>query len=502
MYINNKLKGLISMNMEKNIQEVPIEDIIPNRFQPRLNFNEEGINELSESIKQHGIIQPLVVRKLGDKFEIIAGERRYKAATLAGLTKVPVIISDIDDNKSAEVALVENIQRRNLTAIEEAKSYKNLLDRGYLTQEQLANKMGVSQSSIANKLRLLNLDEEVQDALLNEKISERHARSLLALDNKEDQKAWLQKILDERLTVRQLDTQLKALKEKNPDEEESIPLVDINPNLDEIVNNAEDINVIREPHDVASMLIPEGGVKEEPQPVVTEPKLDNSKMPNKFFNFLEDEQANMSVIDPDEILNTFNMETAPIATPIETPKEEEKIDSIEILDDFDIKEPNIVENNGETIMNDTTENTIINQMPEQQPIESNEIFENQNIISDNNTIENNQISNEEIAPFKSIFFNNPDEEIIDVQTPDPMVSNKIEEVIPVQEEKLVDPIDSIVTLEPDYAAKQVEAAGMDLKTAINTIRDTINNLNSRGFNIELEEADLEDLYHITIKIQK
>ena len=133
------------MNMEKDIQMVPVEDIIPNRFQPRLSFDDAGLKELSESIKQHGIIQPLVLRRHGDKFEIIAGERRYKAATIAGLDQVPAIISNIDDNQSAEVALVENIQRRNLTAIEEAKSYRSLLDRGYLTQEQLAEKMGVSQ---------------------------------------------------------------------------------------------------------------------------------------------------------------------------------------------------------------------------------------------------------------------------------------------------------------------------------------------------------------------
>ena len=134
--------------MEKDIQLIPIEDIIPNRFQPRLAFDEAGLTELSESIKQHGIIQPLVLRRLGDKFEIIAGERRYKAATMAGLQKVPAIISNIDDNKSAEVALVENIQRRNLTAIEEAKSYKSLLDRGYLTQEQLADILKTSQANI------------------------------------------------------------------------------------------------------------------------------------------------------------------------------------------------------------------------------------------------------------------------------------------------------------------------------------------------------------------
>ena len=118
------------MNTEQKVLQVAIEDIIPNRFQPRLAFDEEGLKELSESIKQHGIIQPLVLRRLGNKYEIIAGERRFKAATMAGLKQVPAIISDIDDNKSAEIALVENIQRRNLTPIEEAKSYKNLLDRG------------------------------------------------------------------------------------------------------------------------------------------------------------------------------------------------------------------------------------------------------------------------------------------------------------------------------------------------------------------------------------
>ena len=125
------------MKMEENVLQVNIDDIIPNRFQPRLSFDEQGLKELASSIKEHGIIQPLVLRKLGNKYEIIAGERRYKASVMAGLTKVPAVISNIDDNSSAEIALVENIQRRNLTPIEEARSYKNLLDKGY-TQEQLA----------------------------------------------------------------------------------------------------------------------------------------------------------------------------------------------------------------------------------------------------------------------------------------------------------------------------------------------------------------------------
>lgn len=187
---------------EREIIEVSLDDIIPNRFQPRLSFDEQGLNELAESIRQHGIIQPLVLRKIGDKYEIIAGERRYKASYIAGLTKVPAVIIDLNDNESAEVAIVENIQRKDLSPIEEAKSYKKLLDRGYLTQDQLASRMGKNQSTVSNKLRLLNLDEKVQDALLNNKISERHARSLLKLDNKEEQKEVLDEIIEKRLNVR------------------------------------------------------------------------------------------------------------------------------------------------------------------------------------------------------------------------------------------------------------------------------------------------------------
>ena len=202
---------------EREIIEVSLDDIIPNRFQPRLSFDEQGLNELAESIRQHGIIQPLVLRKIGDKYEIIAGERRYKASYIAGLTKVPAVIIDLNDNESAEVAIVENIQRKDLSPIEEAKSYKKLLDRGYLTQDQLASRMGKNQSTVSNKLRLLNLGEKVQDALLNNKISERHARSLLKLDNKEEQKEVLDKIIEKRLNVR--DTEDLINRKLNGEEE-------------------------------------------------------------------------------------------------------------------------------------------------------------------------------------------------------------------------------------------------------------------------------------------
>lgn len=195
--------------MESQVQNVNIDLIISNRFQPRLSFDEKALNELAESIKQHGIIQPLIVRQLADKYEIIAGERRYKAATLAGLSTVPVIVTNLSDAKSAEVALVENIQRKNLSSIEEALSYKRKIDKDNLTQEQLAKLLGLSQSTVANRLRLLNLSNEVQDALLKEKISERHARSLLQISDKNKQTELLNRIITERLTVRQLDEIIK-----------------------------------------------------------------------------------------------------------------------------------------------------------------------------------------------------------------------------------------------------------------------------------------------------
>lgn len=264
------------MNNESQILQIPIEDIIPNRFQPRLNFDDSSLQELSASIKQHGIIQPLVLRKVGYKYEIIAGERRYKAATLAGLVKVPAIISQLDDKNSAEVAIVENIQRKDLSSIEEARSYKSLLEKGYLTQEELAKRMGVSQSAISNKLRLLSLTPEVQQALMENKISERHARSLLQITDSEEQVKWLDRIINERLTVRDLEKKIKGQKT------EEAPIININPNMDEIINGAKDIlNEHNNPSNIPGL----------------KPSTDQN---NKFFNVLESESANMTTIEEPE----------------------------------------------------------------------------------------------------------------------------------------------------------------------------------------------------------
>ena len=235
---------------EKNVKLISIEEIVPNRFQPRQIFGEKELNELADSIKEHGIIQPLIVRPLGDKYEIIAGERRYKAASIAGLYNVPVIVLEKDDNESAELAIIENIQRKDLTPIEEAKSYQKLLNRG-LTQEEIAKKLGIAQPTVANKLRLLSLPDEVQEALLNTRISERHARALLRLENVSDQLNLLNRIINEKLNVKQTEEEINKIlgifnvEEKIEEPKEEIELFDVEENnsYDPVKDTNEDIEI-------------------------------------------------------------------------------------------------------------------------------------------------------------------------------------------------------------------------------------------------------------------
>jgi len=381
------------MNLEQNILQIPIEEIIPNRFQPRLTFDERGLEELANSIKEHGIIQPLVLRRVGDKYEIIAGERRYKAATMAGLTTVPAVVANVDDNKSAEVAIVENVQRRDLTPIEEARSYKNLLDKGYLTQVELAKKMGVSQSAIANKLRLLNLDSSVQDALLNNKISERHARSLLVLPNGEMQKEWLNRIINERMTVRELDEALKELNNKKEPVEEEIDIPLVKPlDIDAIKKEATELPSLDSDSEIARKLREiEEEKKFNPDIIPADQATNNSK--TNFFNFLESETVNM---------NTEEATIPSINTNIEMP-----------------------------------------------------------------------------TPPTSI-------------APQPK-SNEKEDF---------DPVSLIDTLDPNYEKQVEEQMGIDLKSAITSIRDTKDTLSMKGFKVSMEETDLADTYQFIIKIKK
>lgn len=202
--------------VEKNANKsgeviLKINDVEPNKNQPRRTFNEDSLIELSESIKQHGIVQPLVVAKQKDYYEIIAGERRWRAAKIAGLKEVPVIIKDYSPQEIMEVALIENIQREDLNPIEEAKAYKNLIDEYNLKQDQVAEKVSKSRTAVTNALRLLKLDDRVQEMLINENISSGHARALLGLDDAEKQYNIATQIFDEKLSVRETEKLVKQI---------------------------------------------------------------------------------------------------------------------------------------------------------------------------------------------------------------------------------------------------------------------------------------------------
>lgn len=191
---------------EKNREEVvkvKIDDIKVNPYQPRVIFNEEEIKELANSIKNYGVIQPLLIREKDEKYELVAGERRLRACRNLGMETVPAVIRNIDDLEMAEIALVENLQRRDLSFMEEARAYQQLIEKFSLTQQELAQKIGKGQSTIANKLRLLTLPTDVCKRIDMEFISERHARALLKLEDKESQFSVIKKIKEKELTVKE-----------------------------------------------------------------------------------------------------------------------------------------------------------------------------------------------------------------------------------------------------------------------------------------------------------
>ena len=201
-----------------------LSDIEPNREQPRKNFDEDALLELAESIKQFGVLQPLLVQKKDDYYEIIAGERRWRAAKLAGLKEVPVIIKDFSDQEVVEIALIENIQRENLNPIEEAMAYKRLLKEFNLKQDEVAERVSKSRTAVTNSMRLLKLNDRVQQMIIDDMISTGHARALLAIEDEEQQYMLANKIFDEKLSVRETEKLVKAL--KNPKKEEKKPEVE------------------------------------------------------------------------------------------------------------------------------------------------------------------------------------------------------------------------------------------------------------------------------------
>ncbi len=211
----SRLFGLSERPNQDEVKQVPVTEIDTSPYQPRTIFDDDRIDELCQTIKTHGVIQPIIVRVRNGRYEIIAGERRWRAVKKLGLETIPAIVKEFNDSQAASIALIENLQREGLTAIEEAIAYQKLLDLHQLTQESLAQRLGKSQSTIANKLRLLNLCEPVKLALMERKITERHARALLSLDTEELQVKVLEDVIEKELNVKQTEARAAFYKESS-----------------------------------------------------------------------------------------------------------------------------------------------------------------------------------------------------------------------------------------------------------------------------------------------
>ena len=221
MIPEKKTKAEMKETQDKSLAEIKISEIDPNMGQPRKKFDEDELLELAESIKIHGVIQPIILTKRGKRYEIIAGERRWRASKLAGLVKIPAVIREYTDKEIMEVSLIENIQRQDLNPIEEALAFKNLIDEYKMKQDDLAERVSKSRSAITNALRLLKLDDKVKAMLAEGLISTGHARALLAVEDKNKQQILAVKIFDEKLSVRETEKLVKqVLENKEPKKEE------------------------------------------------------------------------------------------------------------------------------------------------------------------------------------------------------------------------------------------------------------------------------------------
>ena len=216
---------IVEKIVEKIVHEeqmMKLSKIEPNREQPRKNFDEDALVELADSIKQFGIIQPLIVQKKDDYYEIIAGERRWRAAKLAGMKEVPVIVKEFTEQEAVEIALIENIQRENLNPIEEALAYKRLLTEFDLKQDEVAERVSKSRTAVTNSMRLLKLDDKIQQMVVDEMISTGHARALLAIEDKEEQLTLASRIFDEKLSVREVENIIRLMKNPKPKKEKPV----------------------------------------------------------------------------------------------------------------------------------------------------------------------------------------------------------------------------------------------------------------------------------------
>ena len=480
--------------MNEQVINLSIDDIIPNRFQPREVFKDQALDELALSIKEHGVIQPIIVRPIvNNKYEIIAGERRYKASTIAGKTTIPAIVRNLDDKETSKQALLENIQRQDLTPIEEARTYQTILSLDNITQEELAKTMGKSQSAISNKLRLLTLPEEVQEALLNSEISERHARSLLTIQDVEKQKSLLNEIITKKIPVRILDEMIKKENEGN--------------NMNNEINNSNLVNQA-----INQNFLYDGNINENLE--VKNQELVN----NQPFNLASNE-----VVEKQNL--TYNQE---MPFNISMPSNNTETNNNQVLENTIVEEPvsnNLEENSSSELNFDRFKKVDFNNEIKQtitgeeilgegllagKPVE--EVKEN--VIAKiepikvpayilNNNSNNELVMNEEL---KNKSDNNLEEKVIDnnetilnnVSNDDVLISQTGGMILPTNQEIGVE---NNTSIEPNENTKNL-INSQDLKLALIGIGNVINNLKARGIEVKEIRKTYQDHLELTLEIKK
>ena len=513
-------------NMENEIIFIKLDDIIPNRFQPREVFDETALNELADSIRQHGVIQPIVVRQVGNKYEIIAGERRYKASAIAGLTKIPAIIKNLDDKESSIVAYVENAQRRNVSAIEEARTSERILKTNNMTQEQLARELGISQSALANKLRLLSLPLEVQESLMKNEISERHARSLLSIKEPEKQIELLNKVKTNKMTVRELESEIKNMFGNNTTEGNNgggmfinnnmnAEFVSTNMNNDSFINNTSnpylnngtnsnqfinnDFNsmnnnfnssnpTFNQPISTFENNIPSNNNVVENNSfnsnmINQQPIVDNTPVfeDNSFLNF--DSDFDPSKYEKGSAEN--NEPQSPVVNNV-TPPMNNNGSFLDFLNDYDSNYPNVANdiisdpnNNMTSVDNNVSDNNNQDFMDFLNNYDKTNGFNTQTVV-DNNFTEETSVN---YQPTSSL--NNP--VINDVNPP---ITSNFNEV------KYVENDNRYSDLTKPEMLSSVDEIISELQVVVDKIK------NNSKFKIETDEINFDDIYQITIKIDK
>lgn len=510
------------MQSGQEVVYLHLDDIIPNRFQPREVFDERALKELAASIKEHGVIQPIIVRQVNNKYEIIAGERRYKASALAGMTKIPAIINNLDDKEAAKVALLENLQRKNLNPIEEARTYQKILELDQMTQETLAKTMGKSQSAVANKLRLLALPDEIQRALLKENISERHARTLLNLKNPEQQKKMLKRIIAEKMSVRTLEEEIRKINDPQESLAEGGQMQNNNINTNNQtpsyqVPSSTNLNLTSSP---AAMFSQNTNQKPNLMDSFEEQNRENDNIVN-YGEIDEDEIAHANEPSYDSFTSTANKEInvnqlKSNATDIDnilSPKKEytkaqQDEQKQKISGDLDsllnIAPPT---NNSFNLARDAINDNDNNEN------NSKDYFQAPDLMS----VQLPNSSNNANAIIKDYNTPQPSESIIDF-TNNSVVDNKKEHLTNFSdanntlfENKKAEPqktkpaektlgmalIEETYKLNPKEKAKQYNIHQM-----VQQIRDTIQTLQKMGAKIDTDEMDFENQYQMVIRIDK